>query len=72
MTYTITGSKLYSYFTSRHIQGSITTDPNEIYYLPCDGEYKNPNEIEDWIIRTASQIESDRMQILINSNNRSS
>ncbi len=65
MTCTITGARLYSYFTSGRIQGIITTDPNEIYYLPCHGEFKNPNDIEDWIIRIAKQIESERMQIII-------
>ena len=64
--YTRTGSRLYSWFSCPQIQGMISTDPNEIYGLPDGTTYSRTNEIEDWIIRTAEQIKSERQQIIIN------
>lgn len=59
------GYGLYRYFTSLKIQGFLSTDPNEKYVLPDGTFYSRPDEVEDWIIRIAEQIKSERMKILM-------
>lgn len=64
-TYTRKGFNLYLYFTSLRCQGCISTDLETKYVLPDGTLYSRPDEVEDWFIRTAEQIKSERMKILI-------
>lgn len=44
----------------------MTTDPNAKYGLPDGSQFSTVNELEDWFIRIAEQIKSERQQIIIN------
>jgi len=66
---TKTGFMLHRFFTSIDIQGFITTDINQVYYLPDGTQYSRQEDIEDWIIRMSEQIKSERNQIIIENSN---
>lgn len=64
---TQTGAMLYKYFVD--CGGILSTDPNFDYYLPDGTTFKSPEDLEDWFIRTAKQIENERIRIIINKTN---
>ena len=66
MIFTKTGFRLYSFFTKKELQGVISTDRDFKYSLPDGTMYDRIDQVEDWIIKMAEQIKSERMQILIN------
>ena len=66
MIFTQTGFGLYSFFTNKKLQGTISTDRDFKYRLPDGTMYNSIDQVEDWFIKMAEQIKSERMQILIN------
>ena len=63
---TTTGYNLYFWFKDIRRQGFMSTDPDVRYSLPDNTMFSKPAEIEDWIIRMAEQIKSERQQIIMN------
>jgi hypothetical protein len=66
MVYTKTGYEMYRYFANIEVQGFISTDPNQKYYLPDGQTFTSIDNVEDWFIRVAKQIESERQKIIMN------
>ena len=60
---TYTEGLLYMHFSHIQVQGSITTDPKEIYFLPLGGEFVNAKDVGDWFLETAEKIKSERLFI---------
>ena len=61
--FTRTGFKWYRYIWG---QLAIKTTRADEVYITFDGtEFKNANDIEDWIIREAEQIKNERMRSII-------
>ena len=63
-TYTETGFKLYTslYGMSRV---PLSTEIDAPFPLPDGTEARNAWEVEDWILKTAEQIKSERQRIII-------
>ena len=64
--YTATGFGLYCWFKNVGVQGIVTTDPNEKYSLPDGTLFSSADHVEDWFIRMAEQIKSERQKIIMN------